>query len=215
MTERHVWGYPLEWEREFMDNGKTYCFACFETGLSTEAIALCKSCNKFFCDKHTSSLDNAFCSICVDFSNTKIISEPLVDDEGVQHKGRHLILTGETWMRNRDIIAKMTDVELEAKLTAIKQAVHEAEMVLDFRKITLSQLESEKGDRYSKKLGRRRLIGAMDMAHKSANKVSGTPGERVEVAKDALKALKNLGLNKDAIANVLLKFAQGLKKSHD
>lgn len=189
------------------ENGKLHCHAC-----QAECVTLCQACHKPFCYQHVSSLDNGFCSICVDFSNTKIISEPLIDDEGVQHKGRHLILTGETWMRNRDIIAKMTDVELEAKLTAIKQAVHEAEMVLDFRKITLSQLESEKGDRYSKKLGRRRLIGAVDAAHKSANKISGTPGERIEVAKDVLKSLKNLGLNKDAIANVLLKFAQGIKK---
>jgi len=114
-------------------------------------------------------------------------------------------------MRNRDIIAKMTDVELEAKLTALKQAVHEAEMILDFRRIAMTQVESEKGDRYSKKLGRRRLIGAMDSVHKNATKVVGTPNEKVEIAKDALKTLKNLGLNKDAIANVLLKLAQGKK----
>jgi len=114
-------------------------------------------------------------------------------------------------MRNRDIIAKMTDVELEAKLTALKQAVHEAEMILDFRKIAKTQVESEIGDRYSRKLGRRRLIGAMDSVHKSNTKIPGTPNEKVEVAKDALKALKNLGLNKDAIANLLIKMTQKAK----
>lgn len=184
-------------------NGKLHCHVC-----QLECLSLCQSCHKAFCEKHVSSLDSAFCAICVDFSNTKIESKPLVDTEGVQHKGRQLILTGETWMRNRDIIAKMTDVELEAKLTAITQAVHEAEMVLDFRRIAKTQLESEKGDRYSRKLGRRRLIGAMDSVHRSATKVSGTQSEKVEIAKDALKALKNLGLNKDAVANILIKLAQ-------
>lgn len=188
-------------------NGKLHCSVC-----SVECISLCQSCHKPFCEAHVSSLDTSFCVTCVDFSNTRIESKPLVDDEGVTHKGRQLILTGETWMRNRDIIAKMTDVELEAKLVALKTAVHEAEMILDFRRIALTQVESEKGDRYSRKLGRRRLIGAMDSVHKNATKVSGGDGAaKVEVAKDVLKTLKGLGLNKDAIANVLLKLSQKAK----
>jgi hypothetical protein len=184
-------------------NGSLHCSVCFAV-----CTALCRSCHKPFCELHVSSLDSSFCSPCVDFNNTKIEVKPLVDDEGVQHKGRQLILTGETWMRNRDIISQMTDIELEAKLVALKQAVHEAEMVLDFRRIALSQVENEKGDRYSKKLGRRRLIGAMDSMHKNATKVPGTQSEKVEAAKDVLKTLKGLGLNKDAIANLLLKISQ-------
>ena len=187
-------------------NGKLLCSIC-----QRECVSVCRSCNKSFCEIHASSLDSSYCAPCVDFSNTRIESKPLIDIEGTQHKGRQLILTGETWMRNRDIIAKMTDVELEAKLTALKQAVHEAEMILDFRKIAKTQVESEIGDRYSRKLGRRRLIGAMDSVHKNASKIPGTATEKVEVAKDALKALKNLGLNKDAVANVLLKLAQQKK----
>jgi hypothetical protein len=184
-----------------------HCYAC-------ESIiihATCKVCGNLFCLSHASQLDETFCSSCIDFSNTRIESKPLIDTEGVQHKGRHLILTGETWMRNRDIISKMTDIELEAKLIALKQAVHEAEMVLDFRRIAMSQIESEKGDRYSRKLGRRRLIGAMDSVHKNSTKLPGTKNEKVEIAKDALKTLKNLGLGKDAVANILLRLAQEKK----
>lgn len=187
-------------------NGEIHCYTC-----ESVVIKVCKACKNPFCQNHASQLDNTFCSACIDFSNTRIESKDLVDDEGVKHNGRQLILTGETWMRNRDIISKMTDVELEAKLVAITQAVREAEMVLDFRRIVKTQLESEKGDRYSRKLGRRRLIGAMDSVHKNATKVSGSPQEKVEIAKDALASLKKLGLNKDAIANVLLKLAQGKK----
>lgn len=187
-------------------NGALHCRVC-----NVECKTICRSCNKPFCELHCSSLDSTYCAPCIDFSNTRIESKPLIDEEGQQHKGRHLILTGETWMRNRDIIAKMTDVELEAKLVALKEAVHEAELVLDFRKIVRTQVESEIGDRYSRKMGRRRLIGAMDSVHKNATKVPGTAQEKVEVAKAALGALKKLGLNKDAIANVLLKLAQQKK----
>jgi hypothetical protein len=188
-------------------NGESSCHIC---GLE-HPHGVCSACKKAFCYSHRSSLDDAFCAQCVDFVNTRIETKPLIDDEGVQHKGRQLILTGETWMRNRDIIAKMTDVELEAKLTALKEAVHEAEMILDFRKIARTQVESEIGDRYSRKLGRRRLISAMDSVHKSNTKIPGSPNEKVEIAKDALKALKNMGLNKDAIANILIKMTQKAK----
>ncbi len=187
-------------------NGTSRCHVCgaevYKEGF------FCVSCKKPFCLVHASSLDSTYCAPCVDFTNTRIEEKPLIDEEGVRHQGRQLILTGESWMRNRDVIAKMTDVELQAKLTAINQGIKEFEMVLDFKKITRTQIESEIGDRYSRKLGRRRLIGAMDSVHKNANKVSGTGEAKVEVAKEALKALKNLGLNKDAIANVLIKLAQ-------
>ena len=174
-------------------------------------FSTCRSCHKPFCHDHASSLDAEFCVRCIDFQNTRIESKPLVDDEGVTHKGRQLVLTGETWMRNRDIISQMTDVELRAKVTALKQAVKEAEMILDFRRIHVCQAENEEGDRYSKKLGRRRLIGAMDSVHKNATKVSGSSNEKVEVARDVIKSLKGLGLNQTAIANLLLKFSQGKK----
>jgi hypothetical protein len=189
------------------DNGTSQCHVC---GLE-HPHGVCSACKKAFCYSHRSSLDDSYCSACVDFQNTRIENKPLVDDEGVTHKGRQLLLTGETWMRNRDIISKMTDIELEAKLTALTQAVREAEMILDFRRISKQQVENEKGDRYSKKLGRRRLIGAMDNVHKSATKVAGTENEKVTIAKDAISGLKKLGLNQTTIANILLKLSQGKK----
>lgn len=187
-------------------NGVAACHVC-----QAETHSVCKACTRAFCDIHTSQLDKTFCAACVDFSNTRIEVKPLVDEDGVTHKGRKLLLTGETWMRNRDVISKMTDIELEAKLTALTQAVREAEMILDFRRISRQQVENEKGDRYSKKVGRRRLIGAMDNVHKSATKIPESAEAKVEVAKNAIKGLKSLGLNQTAIANILLKLSQGKK----
>jgi hypothetical protein len=189
-------------------NGAIHCYAC-ESPLVNESK--CKSCGNLFCSVHASQLDKSFCSSCIDFQNTRIENKPLTDQDGVTHKGRHLLLTGEVWMRNRDVISKMTDIELQAKLTALSQAVKEAEMILDFRRISKNQVENEIGDRYSKKVGRRRLIGAVDSVHKSSTKVPGTENEKVTIAKDALKTLKGLGLNQTAIANILLKLSQGKK----
>src|SRR5947208_13406534 len=93
---------------ELAPNGKLHCSVC-----SAECLSICRSCNKPFCELHCSSLDSSYCAPCIDFTNARIESKPLIDADGVEHKGRHLILTGEAWMRNRDIVAKMTDIELQ------------------------------------------------------------------------------------------------------
>lgn len=189
-------------------NGKLYC----HINCGKETNKLCVSCQLPFCEAHESEFDRSYCSDCVSISNTIVTSKPLVDDEEVTHKGRQLVLTGEAWMRSRDVIAKMTDQELAAKLEALKEAVHEAEMVLDFRRIVYSQVENEQSSRLSRKLSRLRLISAVGEAHKievSTNK--GVAQDAKSNLSDALKALKQMGLNKDAIANVLLKLNQQQK----
>jgi hypothetical protein len=176
----------------------------------TTDVGVCKSCSKPFCSDCVSKIDDSVCTVCVSFTNTKIETTPLVGEDGVTHQGRKLVLTGEAWMRSRDVIAHMTDIELELKITALKVAVHEAELLLDYRRIHLNQAENEKEGRSLKHHRRRMLIEGVDAAHK-ANKVQGS-NEKVDTAKDALKSLKNLGLNQTAIANVLLLLAKGKKK---
>lgn len=171
----------------------------------------CKACTKEFCADHASQFDPALCAVCVSFENTKIEVSPLKTEDGVTHQGRKLVLTGEAWMRSRDVISKMTDIELQSKLAALKIAVHEAEMLLDFRKIALNQVENESEGRTLRSRKRRLLIEGVDAAHK-AQKVSSGQETKVDVAKDALKSLKGLGLNQTAIANVLLLLAKGKKK---
>jgi hypothetical protein len=177
---------------------------------SNIVVGLCASCHLHFCEKHVSEFDGSLCSTCVSIANTIIQSKPLIDEDGVTHQGRQLVLTGETWMRNRDIISMMTDAELEAKLESMTKAVHEAEMVLDYRRIQRNQLENEKSSRLSRKLGRLRLISAVDHVHKASPTTNGKA--KVDAVKDVFGALKGLGLNKDAIANVLLKLAQSKAK---
>lgn len=204
---------------ELVEEIKPRCHVCGRTEkecsaegiISKVILGMCVSCHKHYCPGHTSEFDSTLCSECVSFSNIGIQKKALVDDEGITHKGAQLILTGEAWMRSRDVIAKMTDPELDAKLATLTRAVHEAEMILDYRRIMRSQVESEKSTRLSGKLARLRLISGLDQVHKSTPKpqpkVNGA-AKGNEIAADALKALKNLGLNRDAVANVLLKLAQ-------
>jgi hypothetical protein len=185
-------------------NGELKCHICGDI----LSLSECKYCHNWFCPNDVSKFDETLCAVCVQESNTKIESQPLVGDDGVRHQGRKLVLTGEAWMRNRELISQMTDIELEQKLISLKYSVHEAEMIFEFRKIALSSVESEKETRHARKTRRRYLLEAMDQVHKS-NKVNVTDAQaKVDVAKDALNALKRLGLNKDAMANVLLMLAK-------
>jgi hypothetical protein len=181
------------------------CHICLEADGPFDCI----SCHKFYCEAHASPYERTLCAVCVNFENTKVISSPLVDDENVTHQGRKLLLTGESWMRNRDIIATMTDVELEAKLVALSEAVKEAEMVLDYRKIVRNMVENEKGTRYSKKMSRLRLIKGVGAMHE-VGKANGQTGA-AQTTKDALGALKKMGLKPEAIANLLTKLARTKK----
>src|SRR5258707_7558837 len=131
------------------------CHVC-----GTPAVGeLCKSCHSPFCKDHVSEFDYELCTVCVSKENTKIERLPLKSEStGVVHHGVKIVLTGEAWMRSRDVIAGMTDVELELKLNSLKIAVHEAELLLDYRRIMMHQAQNEKDTRSSRKSARLRLI---------------------------------------------------------
>ena len=70
----------------------------------------------------------------------------------------------------------MTDLELEAKLTALKQAsTRSPEQVLDYRRIIYAQAFNEKDTRLSKKLMRRSLIAGVSSVHKTSIKIFKAP----------------------------------------
>ena len=115
----------------------------------------CPTCLWSFCVLCASSLDPQYCHLCCSDVNTELIEEPLVDTEGVQHAGRALHPTpvaGATYYSPRlDIdgvtlcktISQMDMSELEAYIVQYKHLVHQAETILDRRRVVLgtSQLE--------------------------------------------------------------------------
>lgn len=180
----------------------TLCFFC-PTELTSEG--LCRNCQRPYCPEHTSPMDSSLCVECVNFANTSVSSEPLISEDGVvKQNARKIVLSGESWIRQRKLIANMTDIELESYISAHQEAVHEAEVILDYRRIGLSQGQHEKAERYNKEIrkrsDRRKLLGAVDTAHKISG--ASLKDKMVDMTK-ALGALSKLGLGKAQIAAIL------------
>src|SRR5262249_16391487 len=120
------------------------------------------------------------------------------------------VLTGEAWVRNRELISRLADMELNAKIIALREAVHEAEMILDFRRITLSQAENEKLTRHTRSLRRIQLEDAIyRREHPDAPRPEPrTKKEQASVADATIKVLMKLGMTKEVAMGVILKMSQ-------
>lgn len=187
------------------------CFFC-TTILTSEG--LCRNCQRPYCPEHTSPMDKSICSECVSLANTSILTEKLIDEDGVVKKNaRRIVLSGEGYLRNRKLIANMTDIELDSYISAHQEAVHEAEMILDYRKIMLGHAQHEGAERYNKKTRARseraKLLGAVDKVHKVAGS---NVKEKSENISKALGALGKLGLSKEQITAILLNLTKNKPK---
>lgn len=182
---------------------ETLCFFCVRT---VSENSVCRMCQRSYCSEHTSPMDSSLCVECVNHANTFAKSEPLITEDGViKQNARKIVLNGEAWMRSRKLIAHMTDIELESYISAHQEAVHEAELVLDYRRIMLGHAKHESAERKNKKLIARServtLIGAVDKVHKVSGSTVKEKGENIS---KALGALGKLGLTKEQIAAILL-----------
>lgn len=130
------------------------CASC-----ENEAIAFCRKCTEPMCNIHRSSVDDDLCANCTN-GDVGFRQEPLLDDEGVEHKGKHIVITGPIWQTNAAIIAGLSDTELENHIESFRKLVNEAEKSTEYRRIKLAMLEFEKGDR---KRARRRALAKQKM----------------------------------------------------
>ena len=193
------------------DLTENLCFFC--TTVMTGEAPLCRMCQRPYCTVHMSPMDVSLCVECVSHANTSISSEPLVTEDGVvKQNARKIILSGEAWMRSRKLIANMTDIELESYISAHQEAVHEAELVLDYRRIMLGHAKHEGAERYNKKLRTRservKLIGAVAKVH---NIAGSTIKDKSENISKAMGALNKLGLTKEQVATLLLNLTKNKK----
>lgn len=178
-----------------------------------EPALACESCHKTFCNSHASPIDQRHCSECVSYANTFVKAEPLVSDEGEKLNGRHLLLSGEAWMRQTEEIDTLTDVQLDAKIGALQAAVREAEQILDTKRILLSMHENNKASRWTRKTTRLRLLDRLHRQHEAA---TGAPpvkpkhsDEKVKAVDDLMKAFKAMGVGKEQAAEILQRMAKG------
>lgn len=119
-----------------------------------EAFATCLICKRSFCKHHASKNDLSLCFDCAaDPTDAVVVEtkiEPLVDDEGVTHTGRHIIPVNNTYIVT-EYIDRLTDDELKAQVLAYQQKIKEAEQLLYSRVIVESTLRNNLEDRVKKK----------------------------------------------------------------
>ena len=157
------------------------CFAC-----DSFIVGFCRHCGQDFCEKHRSQRDSRFCSECIGENALQMQDEPLVDDEGVTHQGRHIKLIGEGWPASMEMIRTLNDLQLEAKITEWKKLLAEAIKTSEYFRITVCAAEFEKEDRYRSKV--RKLQKRCEELQQGAIRLNNQK-TRVKAPKDPAEAL--------------------------
>lgn len=129
------------------------------------AISFCHHCGQDFCANHRSKYNNHLCVDCISDESIKTDYTTIKDDDGTTHMGNNIKLIGEGWPRSLEMIHKLTDEQLEAKIAELKKRVKEAQLTLDYSRILLSAAEFERA--YSKHSKRVKLMRAQMIESKT------------------------------------------------
>jgi hypothetical protein len=127
-------------------------------------------------------------------------SEPLVDDEGVTHEGRHIRLIGEGWPNALRVIKDMTDAELESQVGGLQELLKDAIKTADYARISIAareyELDYRKHSRYVAAMKRREKLvqGSIRLSGKKHR--MDASGQKVAIPAD-VQALMSLGLTYD------------------
>lgn len=134
----------------------TKCSHAFDD--PTLTVRKCKRCHILFCETECGSiLDPDFCRLCMNEKDAELKELPLIDEDGVQHEGRHLQPdpNNHYYQPRFGTLAKtlceMTDPELDAHVARYKDLVHQAEIALDFRRIMVGSATIEQAQRADRK----------------------------------------------------------------
>ena len=131
--------------------GISACFSCL-----TKSGQTCYICGRPFCKTHTSKRDRWMCSDCssdampTDSLSVDVEIKPLVDDEGVTHKGKWITEVGGTHIA-ANYIDNLTDEELAAFAHEYQGKIREAEKLMYSRIMVKDRLDIAITDREKKK----------------------------------------------------------------
>lgn len=123
----------------------------------------CRTCAFHYCEACASELDPTYCKTCLNEPSAQLISTPLVDEDGVQHDGRVITpAPTATFYQPRfgtlaKTISEMSDLELEDFVKHYKELIHQAETVLDYRRVVIGTAQMETTQRAAQK---RRALAA-------------------------------------------------------
>lgn len=171
------------------------------------AISTCSKCGFNFCSEHLSILDNEFCKSCLTVESAETRDEPLVDEEGITHKGRHIIVTGEIYQTQARAISDRTDEELEIWISHYQELVRDAEKTLEYRRIMKGILLIEQADRQ----GTASKIPARIRIPAAAKKHGGVTLRSTTAPQKLAAALKAAGVTKEMLEGMIA-VKMGVKK---
>lgn len=121
---------------------------CSFEDCENQSLNKCSRCKLLFCLDHASEIDPMmFCVNCATPQDIQIEQKPLIDKDGVTHQGRVLTPTGPLYVITSKLINEMDDEELKRFIIYNQQAIHEAENLVDYRKIRQGQAEGVAFDR--------------------------------------------------------------------
>ncbi len=151
-------------------------------------------------------LDNEYCATCLPLESAGTKNEPLVDEEGVTHKGRHIIVTGEIYQTQARAISDRTDEELEIWISHYQELVRDAERTLEYRRIMKGILLIEQADRQSTAS---RIIARIRIP--AAKKHGGVTLRSTTAPQKLAAALRAAGVTKEMLEGIIAA-KMGVKK---
>jgi len=120
-------------------------------------LGICKTCKLPFCENHKSEIDPHYCSMCVNDVTTEVAVEPIVDEEGVTHRGQHILLKGDAFRSTAKDIVEMTDEELDSWIVEYQHLVKQTESRLTHQRICLTTAQFEREERRTSAVRRLKL----------------------------------------------------------
>jgi hypothetical protein len=104
---------------------KSICTAC-----DKPSVRICLHCGQEFCSEH-------FCPM----HETNTTSEPLADDDGVQHDGQRIKLIGEGWPNALLSLDTMSDDQLRSHIEGMKKLLDQAIQTGNYASISIAAAE--------------------------------------------------------------------------
>jgi hypothetical protein len=185
------------------DNGSV-CAVCGKS-----AQNFCPRCGQDFCDVHHCVMHDT------ELPNN-VVDEPLIDDEGVEHRGRRIRLIGEGWPNKLRMIKDMSDPELEGQIKGLQSLLQDAIKTADYARISIAareyELDYRKHSRYVAAMKRREKIeqGAVRLGGRTHR--MDASGAKIAIPADIAALMKLANLTYEQA--LLLKGALGqVKKS--
>jgi hypothetical protein len=121
--------------------------------MSNQVYKKCPTCLWHFCDDCASTLDPQYCHLCLTEPDVRFEQKPLVDEDGVTHEGRELVVDPSArFFQPRfgtlcKTISDMREAELEEYIQYYRNLVKQAETALDFRRVVLGSAQLELSQR--------------------------------------------------------------------